>query len=1175
MQFTHGLKNKFLAIMICIVVLFVNFNVYADSNPNIAEGKKVYSLGDSWWNANLAVDGVETNNNSTDTWLSKVQYSALYIDLENVFDISKIELVFPGQLPNTTGEYLTLGTTQFSIETVEGLTGTPTGSALIINEADRSDILNNGYLNSVYPLTTVTKSNTQNNTFTINASQLKTRYLRIRMYNFGTNAVNCAGLTELKMNGTLSTTNEKPNIATGKSVYSLGENWWSASQAIDGQTGNWYPEKDTWLSKYQYSALYFDLSVVYEISKLELFFPKRSKNFNTTNGYLDNGTIQCDVETVESLPGTVSGEVINVSDRTDTLLNGYKTNVWSGQANFINAPNNKLSIDLTNVKTRYLRVRISNSQQAAALSEIKIYGEVYADPDKSVLLKSISANGTPLTDFDVAKNEFEYILPLNATEIPEITAEPLIGGETVSITQGDMTTRKAVITVISKDGSATATYSVNFVSQILVSRGKYSLAYVSAYEPTKNTLDGDATTKWKAFSGWGCMFVDLGAYYDLSAFTLNFGDVADGAWNYKVDSMSEMPQMKSEGATVDNQEYLGDKYVTENLFEGKSETIDAQVTITGNARYVRLLISNNTNYTSKEKLCVVNDFDVYAKEAPFDARLKNIEIGGTALSGFSSEKYGYFVEVQNGEKPKTVTALPITAGATVAITQADDVPGKAEIICVSKDKTKTLTYAVFFVPAYGETIKLLTEQKKPIAYQNPENSAPGYAFDGDERTVWDSGNETTALFIDLKGLYKIKGMHISFASGNTENYNFKIDKLSALPEYTRSKTEDFGNSLVTETIYDGSSQNIQGDDIFLLTNSSARFVRILIKDSTVNVGIKEFFIYGTDVGTNSTELSSIEVDGKPIAEFNKNLNNYFYPLPKGTLNIPVITAQKADANSIVKITQAKSIHDTAKIEITSSDLSKSIVYTIYFREMKFPQEKIISQGKAVSVTSSLVGSNASNLTDGNFGTVWQSENTGVFPAVTIDLGKNYFITSMNSILQKLSFRDVVSYAVFTSSDGVNYTRAYSSDSDIYKGGNLFANIGKVARYVKVTYFGIHGYRYEPLNISELVLYGAEQDELITSITADGKTLQNFVENITEYTYSYDASNGKIPNFAVLATEGTTVEVIGANKLDGNVIINVTKGQTKVQYTIVLCPSKVSLKGKRYYLQYKDFMVNDK
>jgi hypothetical protein len=114
-----------------------------------------------------------------------------------------------------------------------------------------------------------------------------------------------------------------------------------------------------------------------------------------------------------------------------------------------------------------------------------------------------------------------------------------------------------------------------------------------------------------------------------------------------------------------------------------------------------------------------------------------------------------------------------------------------------------------------------------------------------------------------------------------------------------------------------------------------------------------------------------------------------------------------------------------------------------------------------------------------------------------------------------------------------------------------------------------------MSINELVIYGEEREELVSSIMVDGIEIKDFIESVNQYTYSYNASKGLIPNFSVKTAPGVSVEVKKATSLSGKVIINVTKGQTIKQYVYILCPSGISIKGKGYYLQYKDFSINDK
>lgn len=76
-------------------------------------------------------------------------------------------------------------------------------------------------------------------------------------------------------------------------------------------------------------------------------------------------------------------------------------------------------------------------------------------------------------------------------------------------------------------------------------------------------------------------------------------------------------------------------------------------------------------------------------------------------------------------------------------------------------------------------------------------------------------------------------------------------------------------------------------------------------------------------------LSSIRVDGTPLAGFNAYVNNYNVSLPYGTTTVPVLTAEAQDGATIT-ITQATSVNGTATIQTVAQDGVTKQTYTVKF-----------------------------------------------------------------------------------------------------------------------------------------------------------------------------------------------------------------------------------------------------
>ena len=81
-----------------------------------------------------------------------------------------------------------------------------------------------------------------------------------------------------------------------------------------------------------------------------------------------------------------------------------------------------------------------------------------------------------------------------------------------------------------------------------------------------------------------------------------------------------------------------------------------------------------------------------------DARLSNLWVNGSQVSGFSADIYTYNVELPAGTTglPTVVASAYNTNGATAVVTQTNDLPGYAVVLVTSRDKTVTKTYIIYF-----------------------------------------------------------------------------------------------------------------------------------------------------------------------------------------------------------------------------------------------------------------------------------------------------------------------------------------------------------------------------------------------------------------------------------------------------------------------------------------------
>ena len=80
-----------------------------------------------------------------------------------------------------------------------------------------------------------------------------------------------------------------------------------------------------------------------------------------------------------------------------------------------------------------------------------------------------------------------------------------------------------------------------------------------------------------------------------------------------------------------------------------------------------------------------------------DARLSDLQVDATTISGFSPAVTSYDYEAIAGSTVPTVTATASNANATVTIQPATSIPGNTTVQVVSQNSSDTKTYTISFV----------------------------------------------------------------------------------------------------------------------------------------------------------------------------------------------------------------------------------------------------------------------------------------------------------------------------------------------------------------------------------------------------------------------------------------------------------------------------------------------
>ena len=94
----------------------------------------------------------------------------------------------------------------------------------------------------------------------------------------------------------------------------------------------------------------------------------------------------------------------------------------------------------------------------------------------------------------------------------------------------------------------------------------------------------------------------------------------------------------------------------------------------------------------------------------------------------------------------------------------------------------------------------------------------------------------------------------------------------------------------------------------------------------------------------------------------------------------------------------------------------------------------------------------------------------------VDLGEVYSIQRMLHQFYNLRSADEYNMVVDASIDGNTYRRVYNSNQDKENGQNVNMVFDAVARYLRITYFGVSGIYNSPISVSEIAVYGREKEE---------------------------------------------------------------------------------------------------
>ncbi len=414
-------------------------------------------------------------------------------------------------------------------------------------------------------------------------------------------------------------------------------------------------------------------------------------------------------------------------------------------------------------------------------------------------------DGVKYANFNKNKREIHYEVPVGKS-LPEIVCKRSgrkLSGSEISIVNGVKDGAPSVITVKAEDGSSTSQYKVYFVS-------------VRDTNPYPSTIKVNGT----AISGFN-------AYASDYTVTLPFGT-------------TEKPSI-------------------EVVKANNKQTVEIEpYSVPGTAKIT--VFAENDEYSAVYNIKFENG-------KLNDTTLKDIQINGVSIDGFSPTKTVYTVDIPEGttESPEIT---PISAYE----------PG-AQTIVIDRKGIKEISTVTVSVP--GAT----SSRVYKISY-----------------------NVIKSKYSYLKDL-KVAGVTIENFTPAILSYTYPLPIGTAeMPAVTYTP----GDAYQTITKEDGGLDGITKITVKAQNGINTSIYRISFPLSK----------------SSNSKLTDLKVAGKTIEGFSSDVTSYSYKLATGTTVLPEITWIQADEYQSVKATYG-GVNGTTKIVVTAQD-GTATVYTIAF-----------------------------------------------------------------------------------------------------------------------------------------------------------------------------------------------------------------------------------------------------
>ena len=239
---------------------------------------------------------------------------------------------------------------------------------------------------------------------------------------------------------------------------------------------------------------------------------------------------------------------------------------------------------------------------------------------------------------------------------------------------------------------------------------------------------------------------------------------------------------------------------------------------------------------------------VAAATASTDATLKDLKVGGTTVSGFTSTTtaYSYTVSYDATGIP-SVTATANDSKATVSITQAPSVTGRATVLVTAEDGKTTQTYTVQF-----------SQQAKPddpvpstsLTLHQPEvYEAAGGLGGYNTPLVQYNGREYETYYINRDA---------------SSNVNIVTQNGTSVTDASKATTTDFvaTDGWMSGTSSANTSSTSETAEEFTFSGREYKITDAAVIEMHI-AGYDQFRMLVRDNATNKDKWVMVDIDGKP------------------------------------------------------------------------------------------------------------------------------------------------------------------------------------------------------------------------------------------------------------------------------------------------------------------------